>query len=167
MVWQTILASACRATLSHSMIQHLEGDCRDILPTLPGKSVSCCVTSPPYWRQRSYLPDGHPAKHLEVGQEPTVKEYVDTLVGIFREVWRVLLNDGTLWLNLGDTYADKDSARRAGVKAGDLVGLPWRAALALQADGWYLRSDIIWHKPNPKPESVDTGRRRATSTSSF
>jgi len=136
------------------MIQYLEGDCREVLPTLPAKSIHCCVSSPPYWGQRTYLPDGHPAKHLEIGQEPTVKEYIDTLVGVFRQVWRVLMNDGTLWLNLGDSYADKDSAQAAGVKPGDVIALPWRAALALQADGWFLRTDIIWHKPNPKPESV-------------
>ena len=137
------------------MIRYLEGDCREVLPTLPPKSVRCCVTSPPYWGQRSYLHQNHPAKPREIGQEPSVAEYIETLVGVFREVWRVLMNDGTLWLNLGDGYATTaDRARRAGVKHGDLMGLPWRTALALQADGWHFRSDIIWHKPNPKPESV-------------
>lgn len=137
-----------------SVIQYVEGDCREILPTLPAKSVRCCISSPPYWAQRSYLPDEHPAKHLEIGQERTVKEYIATLVGVFRAVWRTLMSDGTLWLNLGDGYADDNSCDRAGVKSGDLIGLPWRVALALQADGWFLRSDTIWHKPNPKPESV-------------
>ena len=135
------------------MIQHLEGDCRDLLPTLSASSIHACVTSPPYWGLRSYLPAGHPAKAREIGQEQTVQQYIDNLVGVFRQVWRVLVKDGTAWLNLGDTYAKKPCPR-AGVKKGDLVGVPWRVALALQADGWYLRSDIIWHKPNPKPESV-------------
>ena len=138
------------------MIQHLEGDCRDILPTLPAKSIHCAVTSPPYWGLRSYLPADHPAKSREIGQEKTVQEYIDNLVAVFREVSRVLMNDGTLWLNLGDTYAKTSAklARRAGVKPGELIGVPWRVALALQEDGWYLRSDIIWHKNNPKPEPV-------------
>ena len=82
-----------------------------------------------------------------------MREYIETLVGVFRQVARLLVREGTLWLNLGDTYAQKTS-ERAGVKKGELVGVPWRVALALQADGWYLRSDIIWHKPNPKPEPV-------------
>lgn len=112
------------------MIQHLEGDCRQLLPTLPAKSVQCTVTSPPYWGQRSYLELTDPAKHLEIGQETTAKEYIDTLVAIFRQVARVLVNDGTAWLNLGDKYAQAKTARRAGVKGGDLMGLPcalpWR-----------------------------------------
>lgn len=141
------------------MIEHLEGDCRTILPTLPAASVQCCLSSPPYWGLRSYLPHDHPAKDLEIGQEPTVREYIDTLVEVFRHVSRVLMNNGTLWLNLGDAYADKkDKARAAGVKVGDLMGLPWKVALALQADGWYLRSDIIWNRPNPKPEGGVTDR---------
>lgn len=135
------------------MLQRIVGDCREVLPTLSASSVHSCVTSPPYWVLRSYLPANHPAKAREIGQEPTVQQYVNELVGVFRHLWRVLMKDGTAWLNLGDTYAKKDSAR-AGVKKDVLVGIPWRVALALQADGWYLRSDIIWHKPNPKPESV-------------
>jgi DNA modification methylase len=135
------------------MLQHLEGDCRQVLPTLPAKSVHCCVTSPPYYGLRSYLPDDHPAKRWEIGQERTVQEYIDTLVGIFRQVSKILMDRGTLWLNLGDTYAKKCS-EGTGVKPGELIGAPWRVALALQADGWFLRSDIIWNKPNPKPESV-------------
>jgi site-specific DNA-methyltransferase (adenine-specific) len=104
---------------------------------------------------RSYLADDLPAKRREIGQESTAREYIEALVSVFREVARVLTTDGTLWLNLGDTYATSDArARRAGVKQGDLIGIPWRTALALQSEGWYLRSDIIWHKPNPKPESV-------------
>lgn len=120
----------------------------------------CCVASPPYWGLRSYLPDEHPAKAQEIGQERTVQEYVDALVGVFRQVARVLVRDGTLWLNLGDTYATK-SPERAGVKKGELIGVPWRVAFALQADGWFLRSDIIWHKPNPKPESVKSRPTKA------
>ena len=135
-------------------VQHLQGDCRQLLPTLPARSVQCIVTSPPYFGLRSYLPHDHAAKAREIGQEATVKEYIQTLVAVFRDVSRVLMDNGTVWLNLGDAYADKDSARAAGVKPGDLMGLPWRTAMALQADGWYLRSDIIWAKPNPKPESV-------------
>lgn len=127
------------------MIQHFEGDARQVLPTLPARSVHCCITSPPYYGLRSYLPVDHPAKALEIGHEPTVKQYIENLVGIFRQVARVLMGSGTLWLNMGDSYADKDRARAAGVKDGDLLGLPWRTALALQADGWYLRGDIIWH----------------------
>ena len=141
------------------MIEHLEGDCRQVLPTLPAKSVHCCVTSPPYWGLRSYLPENHAAKAFEVGQEPTVQQYVENMVAIFRQVSRVLMNNGTAWLNLGDAYADKEfKARAAGVKEGDLIGLPWRVAFALQADGWYLRSDIVWHKSNPKPEGGVTNR---------
>lgn len=136
------------------MIEHLEGDARQVLPSLQPGSANCCVTSPPYWLQRSYLPEGHPAKRLEIGQERSVQQYIDNLVAIFRQVARVLVGGGTLWLNLADTYAKTDLPR-VGVKAGELVGVPWRVAFALQADGWYLRSDIIWHKPNPKPESVN------------
>ena len=116
------------------------GDCRNILesPALSCQSVHCCVTSPPYWALRDYE---HPD---QIGQEPTPEEYIANLARVFRGVRRVLRDDGTLWLNLGDTYgADKQ-----------LLGLPWRVALALQADGWCLRQDIIWHKPSPMPESV-------------
>jgi site-specific DNA-methyltransferase (cytosine-N4-specific) len=88
------------------MIEHLEGDCRTILPSLPAASVQCCLSSPPYWGLRSYLPEHHPAKDLEIGQEPTDKEYIDTLVTVFRHVSRVLMNIGTLWLNLGDASHD-------------------------------------------------------------
>lgn len=140
--------------VSSFMIRHLEGDCRHVLPTLKASSFQCVVTSPPYWKKRSYLPDDHSAKGLEIGQEATVKEYIETLVAVFRQVARVLMGNGTLWLNLGDSYADKETATAAGVKNGDLIGLPWRVAMALQAQGWYLRSDTIWAKPNPKPESV-------------
>ena len=148
----------------------LVGDCRVTLPTLPERSVRCCVTSPPYWGLRDY---GHGE---QIGLESTPDAYVEQLVAVFREVRRVLTDDGTLWLNLGDSYAGsgkgpagnlgkKNDERNMthtsatqniphGLKPKDLVGIPWRVAFALQADGWYLRSDIIWHKPNPMPESV-------------
>ena len=153
-----LLPPSIPETLRSSMIQHLEGDCRQILPTLPARSVNTVVTAPPYWLQRSYLPEGHPAKRCEIGQEPTVKQYIETMVVLFRQVARVLVNEGTVWLNLGDKYADKKRAHAAGVKPGDLMGLPWKVALALQAEGWYLRSDIIWNKSNPKPEGGITNR---------
>ena len=149
------------------------GDCRQILPTLPDRSVHCCVTSPPYFGLRDY---GHSD---QIGLEPTPDEFVAELVKVFREVRRVLRDDGTLWLNLGDSYnahGRKGHGTKIGLKQGtnrasatgtdscrpnvdslkdkDLVGIPWRVAFALQADGWYLRQDIIWHKPNPMPESV-------------
>lgn len=137
---------------------------------MPAQSINTCVTSPPYWGLRDYGVDG------QLGLEPTPEEYVANLVEVFREVRRVLRDDGTLWLNLGDTYAGSwgsashdingkarrtgtnqrppTSYKQKGLKPKDLVGIPWRVAFALQADGWYLRSDIIWHKPNPMPESV-------------
>lgn len=114
------------------------GDCLDIMRSMPGESVHCCVTSPPYFGLRDYGVDG------QIGLEPTPDEFVSALVSVFREVRRVLRDDGTLWLNLGDSYG----------KEKQLLGIPWRVAFALQADGWYLRQDIIWHKPNPMPESV-------------
>lgn len=155
-----------------------QGSCLDILPTLEAGSVHTCITSPPYFGLRKYG-DGP-----EIGAEPTPDEFVAALVAVFREVRRVLRDDGTLWLNLGDTYfsptkgsggsnpatspkqAWKGSQNGQGfdpirisagdlpIKSKDLVGIPWRVAFALQADGWYLRQDIIWHKPNPMPESV-------------
>lgn len=149
------------------MIHH--GDCLEVLKTLQECSVNCCVTSPPYWGLRDYGVDG------QLGLEKTQEEYVARMVDVFREVRRVLRDDGTLWLNLGDSYASHNSSgpqgkggqrsgRRftastsikmgPGLKPKDLVGIPWRVAFALQADGWYLRQDIIWHKPNPMPESV-------------
>lgn len=113
------------------------GDVLTCLKSLPECSVQCVVTSPPYWGLRDY---GMPG---QIGLEPTPEEYVEKMVDVFHEVRRVLRDDGALWLNLGDTFADKN-----------LVGIPWRTAFALQADRWYLRSDIIWSKPNPMPESV-------------
>ena len=159
----------------------LVGDVHEQLKTLPDNSIHCCVTSPPYWGLRDYGHDG------QIGLEKTPEAYVAQMVEVFREVRRVLKDDGTLWLNLGDSYsggktgrADHESGdassrlgpNRDGIPRGtimgpviqrsvptgykpkDLVGIPWRVAFALQADGWWLRQDIIWHKPNPMPESV-------------
>tara|TARA_R110002020_G_scaffold61112_3_gene164783 strand:+ start:8011 stop:8958 length:948 start_codon:yes stop_codon:yes gene_type:complete len=154
----------------------IEGDVREVLKTLDDESVQCVVTSPPYWGLRDYGVDD------QLGLEPTPEEYVENMVSVFQEVKRVLRKDGTVWLNLGDTYSShKDSKsppqtvsknnqhemnkgkavgrnakilKEIGLKNKDLVGIPWRVALALQADGWYLRSDIIWNKPNPMPEAV-------------
>jgi len=180
-------------------VEMIEGDCRDVLRELPDQSVNCIVTSPPYFGLRDYGVDG------QMGLEPTPVEFVEALVGVLHEARRVLRDDGTLWLNIGDSYAGSgrgkgddtgvgqtartaavtkgagesriprgsslpaglhETARQggavgrawvpapAGLKQKDLIGIPWRVAFALQADGWYLRQDIIWHKPNPMPESV-------------
>lgn len=144
-----------------------EGDVREALRQMPDSSVQCVVTSPPYFGLRDYGVAG------QIGLEPTVEEYVAVMVEMFREVRRILRPDGTLWLNLGDSYNGSGGAggdygpgglregqprypgrRLEGLKPKDLIGVPWRVAFALQADGWYLRSDIIWAKPNPMPESV-------------
>lgn len=119
------------------------GSAVDVLSTLPSKCVNTVVTSPPYFGHRKYT--GEFDSVDEVGREESVGDYVQRLVKIFEEVRRVLRDDGTLWLNLGDTY-----------RANQLLGVPWRVALALQDDGWLLRSDIIWHKPNAMPSSVKT-----------
>jgi DNA modification methylase len=171
MVQKCILSIAKRQEIckDSSMIKHLQGDCREVLKTLPEKSINTCVTSPPYWGLRDYGVDG------QLGMEPTPEEYVAHMVEVFAEVKKVLQDDGTLWLNLGDSYVgtgDKGDCKDPkyaegrngqkvalngkveGLKRKDLVGIPWRVAFALQSDGWYLRSDIIWHKPNPMPESV-------------
>jgi DNA modification methylase len=124
-------------------VKILQGSCLETLSSLEEKSVNTCVTSPPYWGLRDYGTDD------QLGQEETPEKFVENLVNVFREVRRVLRDDGTVWLNLGDSYAG-----HKGLKQKDLVGIPWRVAFALQADGWYLRQDIIWHKPNPMPESV-------------
>lgn len=152
----------------------VEGNASNVLEYMPRQSVNTCVTSPPYWGLRDYQVKN------QLGLEDTPEEYVKNMVQVFREVHRVLRDDGTLWLNLGDSYAMrsirggnkkfsgnvgshshyeesiKKGKRRIpdGLKQKDLVGIPWRVAFALQADGWYLRQDIIWHKPNPMPESV-------------
>ena len=115
------------------------GDCLEQMAHIESQSVQTCVTSPPYWGLRDYGHNG------QMGLEETPDEYIANLVKVFAEVRRVLKDDGTLWLNLGDSY---------GLKPKDLIGIPWRVAFALQADGWYLRQDIIWAKPNPMPESV-------------
>ncbi len=149
-------------------------ECTAGLKELPEKSIHCCVTSPPYWGLRDY------GTADQLGLEETPEEFVENLVQVFREVKRVLRDDGTVWLNLGDSYGQQkgkgfnanekegyvDSRRKelqekqgnilvkTNLPPKNLVGIPWRVAFALQADGWYLRQDIIWHKPNPMPESV-------------
>lgn len=144
--------------------QIIQGNCLDVLQTLSDCSVDCCVTSPPYYGLRDYGVDG------QIGLEESPDEYIQKLVEVFREVKRVLKDDGTLWLNIGDSYAgncSRTSTGRAGLgkeregifargggKPKDLIGIPWMLAFALRADGWYLRQDIIWAKPNPMPESV-------------
>jgi DNA modification methylase len=150
------------------------GDCREVLAALPEQSIHTCVTSPPYWGLRDYG-----LGENALGLEPTPELYIQHMVEVFREVRRVLRDDGILWLNLGDSYSTGSSGDRriadptsehwsltgmeararqrtpvVGMKTKDMVGIPWRVALALQADGWWLRSDIIWAKPNPMPESV-------------
>lgn len=148
------------------------GDCREVLRLLPDESVNCCVTSPPYWGLRDYGVDG------QIGLEKTFDAFVSEMVEVFQEVRRVLRADGCIWVNLGDSYATgttserkptargkhgywenaavnkRIDARDLNLKPKDLVGIPWRVAFALQASGWYLRQDIVWHKPNPMPESV-------------
>ena len=152
----------------------MNGDCIKMMQTLPDKSVNCCVTSPPYFGLRDYGHDG------QIGLEETPDAFVEKMVEVFSEVKRVLKDDGTLWLNIGDSYArtggtDKKVSATAkvgstrntmkqmsnhtrhaptGLKEKDLIGIPWMLAFALRADGWYLRQDIIWAKPNPMPESV-------------
>ncbi len=161
-------------------LQILTGDSLAILPTMAAESVQCCVTSPPYWGLRDYE---HPA---QIGAEPSPEVYVENLVAMFGEVRRVLRNDGTVWLNVGDGYARNGGTgnhgpnaavgntkkliqRRNckvpdcwGLKDRDLIGLPWRVAFALQSDGWILRSKITWVKKNPMPESVKNRPTNAT-----
>lgn len=195
-------------------VRILVGDCQERLRSLADESVNCVVTSPPYFGLRSYLPDDHPDKAREVGLEPTPDEFVAALVAVFREVRRVLRDDGTVWLNLGDSYAGsgrggnvgdtsglqgsstegQEECKRAhqrgsklpaglherarqggavgrarvpapkGLKQKDLIGIPWMVAFALRDDGWYLRSAIIWAKPNGMPGSQDD---RPTSSYEF
>jgi DNA modification methylase len=150
-----------------------QGDVINRLKDLPDRSIQCVVTSPPYWGLRDYGVEG------QLGLEETPELYVENMVEVFREIKRVLKKDGTVWLNLGDSYSsgsggydDKymhnstsgtpsegvrksvSASKPFGLPTKNLVGIPWRVAFALQADGWYLRQDIIWHKPNPMPESV-------------
>jgi DNA modification methylase len=129
----------------------LIGDGRTLLGELPANSIQCVVTSPPYWGLRSYLAGDDPAKHLEIGQEPTLEAYVENLVCLFRAVWRVLHPTGTVFMNLGDAYASTSIGR---LKHKDLFMLPARVALALQDDGWWIRSHIAWVKDCGMPESV-------------
>lgn len=144
------------------------GDVRETLGYLDDCSIQTCITSPPYWGLRDY------GTTNQIGLEPTLDEYIEQLAYVFDDVRRVLKDDGVLWLNLGDSYAGPNNSRAssngragygapregtysklgAGLKTKDLVGVPWRVAFALQQAGWYLRQDIIWHKPNPLPESV-------------
>jgi DNA modification methylase len=163
--------------------QILVGDCIDMMRTLPDQSVNTCVTSPPYYGLRDYGVEG------QIGLEKTPAEFIGRLVAVFREVRRVLRDDGTIWVNMGDSYATggrggggsymaergdgawqgkgKATGWRsapAGLKHKDLMGMPWRLAFALQDDGWYLRQDIIWNKPNPMPESV---RDRCTKSHEY
>lgn len=160
--------------------QIYHGDCLEILKTLPSESVNCCITSPPYYGLRDY------GNEKQIGLEDTPDDYIDKLVCVFREIKRILRPDGTLWLNIGDSYWGSGSrgydftgkiteaskvqegskgtinlsnlpklvGNRDGYKNKDLIGIPWMLAFALRKDGWYLRQDIIWHKPNPMPESV-------------
>lgn len=139
---------AVREQMVDSIINRvIVGDALEVLKTLPDSMVHCVITSPPYWGLRDYGVDG------QLGTEKTVDQYISRLVEIFREVHRVMRDDATLWLNLGDTYHKKE-----------LTGVPWRVALALQAQGWMLRSDIIWHKPNAMPSSV---KDRPTTTHEY
>lgn len=151
------------------------GDAKEVLSHLPDKSIDCCVTSPPYYKLRDYGVSG------QLGLEPSPEEYIDNLVSVFREVHRVLKDEGTLWVNLGDSYACSNgrwggtknlsssestspgssaqmprphSWEHSVIKPKDLIGIPWSLALALRAEGWYLRQDIIWEKKNCQPESV-------------
>lgn len=152
----------------NGIIQLYQSDARNL--PIPDNSVDCVVTSPPYWGLRDYNTDG------QLGLEETPEEWVVNMVAVFREVWRVLKPTGTVWMNLGDNYAGNPhyaggakgdmsnlggfsrgtrySVKGNGIKPKDLIGQPWKVAFALQADGWYLRSDIIWSKPNPMPESA-------------
>jgi site-specific DNA-methyltransferase (adenine-specific)/site-specific DNA-methyltransferase (cytosine-N4-specific) len=149
------------------------GDSRHILQEFDDDYFQCCITSPPYWSLRDYNIPG------QIGAEESINEYIADLVSVFREVRRTLRDDGTLWLNIGDSYTsggrtwrapDKKNPGRAmsyrpptpeGLKPKDLIGIPWKLAFALQNDGWYLRGDIIWHKPNCQPESVKDRPTRA------
>lgn len=144
----------------------IHGDARCALKDIPDDSIQCAVTSPPYWGVRDYGIEN------QIGAEPDINDYIDQLVNVFREVRRVLKPDGTFWLNIGNTYTsggrkwrDTDSKNKGrgmsyrpptpeGLKKKDLIGVAWMLALACQRDGWYLRNDIIWNKPNGQPESV-------------
>lgn len=158
----------------------ITGDCLEKMKLMQDKSIDCIITSPPYWGLRDY---GSPD---QLGMERTPEKFTENLVLVFHEAKRILKDDGTLWLNLGDSYASKTKGTGGktkkqstnkgsfhsdikqkfdhGLKEKDLVGIPWRVAFALQQDGWYLRQDIIWYKPNPMPESV---RDRCTKSHEY
>ncbi|MCL7751163.1 site-specific DNA-methyltransferase [Guyparkeria hydrothermalis] len=164
MARKTKVPSPATLKLGDSVIY--EGDALQTLQRLPSNSIQCVITSPPYWGLRDYGYD------KQIGLEPTMAQFINHLVAIFSELKRVLSEDGTLWLNIGDGYTSGNRGYRAsdkknparqmtvrpdtpeGLKPKDLLGLPWRLALALQDDGWYLRTDVIWNKPNAMPESV-------------
>ncbi len=167
------IAPHCTPATTHENVRIVVGNAREELLRFAPGVFQCCVTSPPYWGLRDY---GIPG---QIGAEPSLDDYIANIVAVFREVHRVLRDDGTLWLNIGDAYTSGDRAWRApdkknparamtyrpptpaGLKPKDLIGIPWKIAFALQADGWYLRSDIIWHKPNCQPESVKDRPTRA------
>lgn len=168
---KTKISRSAQLGLDDSVIY--EGDAFTVLSRLPGQSVQCLITSPPYWGLRDYnIPD-------QIGLEVTMPQFINRLVRVFAEAKRVLADDGILWVNIGDGYTsgnrgwrapDKKNPARAmdirpdtpeGLKPKDLQGVPWRLAFALQDDGWYLRADIIWHKPNAMPESVKDRPTRA------
>ncbi len=169
----TKTAECVREVYRENDVQILQGDSRKALAAVPDGTFQCCITSPPYWGLRDYGHDG------QIGAETDPADYISDLVSVFRDVRRTLTDDGTLWLNIGDSYTsgnrkwrdtDKKNPARAmsyrpptpeGLKPKDLIGIPWRLALALQEDGWYLRSDIIWNKPNCQPESVKDRPTRA------
>ena len=157
------------ASMAGDPLRILTGDCREVLKTLPEQSINCCVTSPPYFGLRDYHVDG------QIGLETTPDEYIADLVKVFRAVHRVLRDDGTLWVVIGDSYANDGkwgghtggkhakalhdtpvgrNKRHTGLKPKDLIGIPWMMAFALRTDGWWLRQDIVWSKPAPMPESV-------------
>ncbi|MBA4302509.1 site-specific DNA-methyltransferase (adenine-specific) [Algoriphagus alkaliphilus] len=161
-----MISAAYKSPTYEVPITITNGDVRDILSQIPSKSIQCTVTSPPYWGVRDYKVKG------QIGAEPDINSYVQNLVEVFSEVRRVLKDDGTFWLNIGNTYTsggrkwrqeDGKNKGRAmsyrpdtpeGLKKKDLIGVAWMVALACQLDGWYLRNDIIWNKPNCQPESV-------------
>ena len=161
-----------KACFKTAEVQLFGDDCRNILPTMNDESIDCCVTSPPYWQLRDYGMD------TQIGLEESIEQYVAELVNVFEQVKRVLKKEGTLWLNLGDTYSPSNTNRKSlehgsrrqyktnatvgmrpirskiNIPAKNLVGIPWRVAFELQKAGWILRQDIIWNKPNAMPESV-------------
>ena len=182
--------------LGVSVSRIIIGDCLTVLSTLESGSVQMCVTSPPYFGLRRYLPENHPDAAHEIGTEATPELYVAAMVDVFRLVRDALADDGTIWINIGDSYTPVNQGENArprietmtgiqvgnphsdirtkkesiraiaamGLKAKDLIGIPWMLAFALRADGWYLRQDIIWAKPNPMPESV---RDRCTKSHEY